>query len=226
MPRSDVDICNLGITRAGGEPIDAIDEETPLGAWCFANYPQLRDWALSLHRWTFATRIVRLAELGAPEVRPLDHVFLLPADLVGGVHAYRAQASVDGQLLHRHIMTKEGVALDCAAAFAEYTARVAEAAWPSPFVEFVATALASGVALVKQARTLSSELWARAVGPRFEQGEPGGLLFAAIQADGRNAPERRLGAYDPGPLVTARYAGAPGGLALILPSPPTFIDFS
>lgn len=230
---SRVDICNQAISKVGGEPLDALDEDTPLGAYCLINYPQAVAWALGIYRWSFATRIAQLAEIANPTISPLPHVFALPSDIVGQVHAYRKTASIDGQKI-RHFMTADGVATESAATFAEYTAALPEAAWPSWFSEFFVTAFAAGIARNKQNQSLAGDLRDMAVGSRFKEvGEPGGLLLQAMERDSDNAPQRQLGGFDVGPLVMAHLTslyGLPGPAfypgPFIVEGAPTYIDFT
>lgn len=222
MAQTDLEVYNLAIARAGGEPLDAIDNSTPLGAVGMLNYPQKRDWALGLTRWTWAKRVQQLAQAATPEVLPLPYVFALPSDLVGQVWAYRQSASIDQPTI-RYEPAREGVATDYATTFAEYTARVDESRWPAWFTEFMVTALAGDVALQLQNMSLATAFRRTAVGSAFdERGEPGGLLLFAMQEDARNAPPRTLGGCDPGPLVAVR--GNYWGSGLILLGPPTFLD--
>lgn len=219
MAQTDVDICNLAIGRVGADAIEALDEESPVAAFCAVNYAQKRDWLLSGHRWVFANRTVSLARLTTtPADCPRAYGFQRPGDVIGAIHAYRrgprdADRAVDvvqaGQLL----------ASDEATVWAEYTARVAEAQWPAWFVELVRVAFAADLAMHLQNRSLSAQLNEEAFGPPALMGA-GGLLLAAMQADGRNAPPRQLFYDDPGPLVGARFSSGFYGATI-----GGFIDF-
>lgn len=213
MPQQDVDVCNLAIGKAGGEPIEEIGEDTPLGAHCQQAYPQCRDWLLSKHRWAFAKRVKALNRLtDAPTDWPLTYAFAAPGDLVGAIHAYREGAREDTCTV-RVLFSGDGLASDAPSIWAEYTCAAAPATWPAWFTELVATALAVDLARKNQNRTLANDLFTTAFGT-VEENFEGGLYGAAVKEDGRNAPQRQLSqdsGWDDGPLVGARFgAGLPG----------------
>ncbi len=192
----------------------------------------MRDWALSLYRWSFAQKIKQLGELSNPPIRPLPHVYAMPQDVVGQVFAYRTSASVDGQTVRARVYQTDAgavIASQAAPLFAEYTCLVDEGQWPAWFTEFVVETFAAGVARAKGDGKMAAAMWDRAVGSRFDaDATPGGLLFKAQQSDSIDAPERNLAGWDPGPLVATRsgLCGPGGGLVLITGAEPTFIDFT
>ena len=63
MSITDLTICNLAIDRVSGDRIDALVEESPLGAFCQDNYPHKRDFVLGKYRWTFANQVALLSRL-------------------------------------------------------------------------------------------------------------------------------------------------------------------
>lgn len=226
MANKDLDVANMAILQAGGETIDSFDDGTPLAEYAKANYPQARQWALGLHRWVFAMAIKPLDELANPPVQPRRHVFTLPNDLVGAVHAYRGSARIGGETLHDHVVFQGGVATDAPAVWAEYTREVPEHLWPSHFVEFMVKLFAAGVAQAKGDRSLAMDFYQKAVGAEFtSKSLPGGLLLLAQEADSRNAPERTLAGWDPGDLVAARFQPGASSL-LIFTGPPQILTFA
>lgn len=201
----DVDVCNLAIGKVGGEPIEALDEDTPLGAYCAQTYPAKRDYLLGLYDWRFANTFAQLARIApAPPgvTLPLKNLFALPSDLVGAVRTFRSGPGEDAAAV-RCLVSAVGVCSDHATVYAEYTAAIAEAHWPSWFVELMATAYAADLAQRRPDQALADRLKQEAFGTPELNGE-GGKYLAARQADSRNAPQRQLFADDPGPLVEAR----------------------
>lgn len=216
MPYVAVDICNRAIAKVGGEPIEALDEDSPLGAFCADNYASTRDLLLSKHRWVFASRVVQLARLSTPPAgNPRAYLFERPSDLVGAIHDFRAGAAQDAAKVST-LQTADGVAADVTTVWAEYTGQVAEAAWPPWFRNLVETAFAAEVAAFAQMRSRGDALKVEAFGLPEMQGE-GGLYLTARQEDGRNAPQRALTYADGGALVAARYGcGLPSGFTVII----------
>lgn len=215
MPFTDLDICNLAIDRVSGDRIDALDEESPLGAFCFVNYPHKRDFILSKYRWTFANAVALLSRVDPAadpnEPRPCEHKFAKPGDLVGAVHDWRVSADPAASRGRPYVMESGGFFWsDTAPLYVEYTALRREETWPAWFRQLVVTAFAADLAdfcqLSTKARDLRSEAW----GTPGENGE-GGLYASARNEDARLAPQRQLIAgVDAGPLVQARwFAGSP-----------------
>lgn len=206
MASSDLSVCNRAIGRIGGDRIDALNEDSPLGVFCAENYAAKRRFCLSKHRWTFAGRIAPLAKVDPPagSAQVLRHAFAKPADLVGAVHAWRDHPD---PLRGRSVYVMEADGLywsDTAPIYAEFTRAVPEAEWPAWFEELVVTAFAAELAdfaqLSGKARDFRTEAW----GVPSENGD-GGLYLSARQEDARLAPPRRLVAgVDAGPLVGVR----------------------
>lgn len=209
MAQTDVDVCNLAIDKVGGEPIEALNEDTPLSDFCTRNYPAKRALILSKYRWVFATVFVQLAKITpTPAGCPLTHCFALPGDLIGVVHAFRDGPRADATNV-RTLVSAVGAASDNGTLYAEYTAAKPEAAWPSWFTDLVVTAFAADLAARRpneqRHRTLQEEAW----GPPEMQME-GGLYLQARNSDSRSAPERQLFYDSPGPLIEARLGGFSG----------------
>lgn len=205
MAQTDLDICNRAITRAGGDPIDAISEDTPVGAFCVQNYASRRDYCLGKHRWVFLNQVAKLTETPADAAAPLPYAFVYPADVIGAIHAYREAANLDAAYV-RTVQMNGKIYADRAEVWIEYTRRKGEHEWPANFAELVATAFAADVANFAQNRTLARELEERAWG---RDGE-GGLYLEARQEDARNAPQRELQRWDDtGPLIGVRQIAGP-----------------
>lgn len=208
MAQTELDICNRAITRCGGDAIDAIDETTPAGAFCFENYAAKRDLVLGKHRWTFTNKIARLTQIVADAGAPLPYAFAMPADLLGAIHGYRESANLDAGRV-RAVQMNGRIYADRAEVWVEYTRRTPENEWPPMFAELVVTAFAEDVARFVQNRSQAEDFRRAAWGDTSEQ--DGGLFMACRMDDARNAPQRELGGGwdDPGPLVGVRQIGGP-----------------
>ncbi|MFC5374737.1 hypothetical protein ACFPIF_19430 [Brevundimonas faecalis] len=214
MAITDVTICNMAIGRCSGDRIDAMDEESPLGAFCAENYAHKREFILSKYRWTFANAVALLARVdpaaNPDAVRPMAHQYAKPADLIGAVHDWRETADPHQSRRRPYVMEVGGSFWsDETPLYAEYTAQRAEGAWPAWFRQLVVTAFAAEVADFCQLTTKANALRAEAWGTPQENGE-GGLYASARNEDARLAPPRQLETgVDAGPLVQARWGGSP-----------------
>ena len=209
MIQTDTDVCNLAIGRIGGDPIESLSEDSPLGAYCQANYPQKRDWLLGKHRWNFSTALAQLAAVTPAAGQPLPYAFVKPGDMIGAGHAYRDGPAESANNV-RVTMNANGLYSTSPVVWIEYSARVAEASWPVWFVELVRIAFAADLAMHVQNRGLAADLHELAFGPPGMEGQ-GGLYGDARNEDARNAPQRQLFYDSSGPLVDARFNGPFGG---------------
>lgn len=76
---SEVDICNLGLSWLGRNPITSLTEDSEAAQLCNVNYSRLRDACLESVDWTFAQRRRRLTPVvDAPEWG-YSAKFLIPA---------------------------------------------------------------------------------------------------------------------------------------------------
>lgn len=207
MSFTDLTICNLAIDRVAGDRIDALGEDSPLGAFCQDNYPHKRAFVLGKYRWTFANQVALFAQVAVPEgdPKPCAFKYARPADLAGAVHAWRDAADPQRARTAPYVLDSGGAFWsDQSPLFGEYTRTVTEADWPSWFRQLVITAFAADVADFCQLTTKGRELRQEAWGTPGEQGE-GGLYAQARNEDARMAPQRQLvGGVDAGPLVEAR----------------------
>lgn len=208
MEFTELTICNLAITRGGGgDRIDALDEESPLAAFCQETYATKRDYVLGKYRWTFANRVAPMAQLEVPasDPKPCAFKYARPADLAGAVHAWRETPDPQRSRIVPYVLESDGAFWsDQSPLFGEYTRHVPEAEWPSWFRELMITAYAADVADFCQLTTKARDLYQRAWGTPQDEGR-GGLFADAMTLDARMAPQRQLvSGVDAGPLVEAR----------------------
>lgn len=205
MATLDLSIVNQAIGRAGGEPIDALNDDTPLSAFAMETWPTKKAWLLAAYRWVFAETFAPLEQLAtAPPGCPLPFAFKRPADLSGAIHAIRDGSDVRTACQVQAIQTEDYLAADRAPLWAEYTGGADATRWPPWFTELAIVAFAADVAYRMLRRTLGDEFQAKAFGTPEQNGQ-GGLMLAAMQADSRNAPQRSLEYASGGALVAARY---------------------
>jgi hypothetical protein len=78
MAVSDIDICNLALSRLGAAPIVTLTEETQNGELCKRFYSVVYDRVLRTFAWKCAMERVALAAVTAPAFG-WDYAFALPA---------------------------------------------------------------------------------------------------------------------------------------------------
>lgn len=79
---SQVEICNLALSRIGAGTISAIDEDTREARTCLLHYePTLRS-LLRSHEWNFAKKRAVLAQLVDAPVSEYTYQYALPSDFV------------------------------------------------------------------------------------------------------------------------------------------------
>ena len=211
MPLTALDFCNLAIGKISGDRIADFGEDSPLAVFCAEQWPQKRRTLLGKYRWNFANTIRLLSgvAIGATETAVMAHKFMVPADMIDAVHAFRDQADPYRAERTPHVMLANGFFwADEATVYGEYTGERAEALWPGYFVELGLYAFAADLAGFAQLTTLQRTYEAKAWGTPQENGE-GGLYLTARNEDARMAPPRQLvSGVDAGPLIGARFSGA------------------
>lgn len=208
MAQTALDVVNQAIVKGGGAQIGDLAENTPMAVLMARVYPQKKAAMLSRHRWVFAKTIVRLGRIVTPAGFPRAYAFNRPADLVGQIHDYRADARDDAAKVDV-LQLADQLAADSDTVWIEYTADRPEAGWPSWFVDVVVCSAAIEVANAKSRRSKAAELKIELEGNPEDRGE-GGLIGIAKQLDSANAPKRTLEWENGGALVEARFGGGTG----------------
>lgn len=207
MVHTALDVVNLGLAKVGADQIDALDENTPLGAFASTQYAPKRAYCVSRYRWTFSEVLAALQQTDLPADAPAKFAYLPPPDASGSMYAFRRRpcrgARGGDPIIPEQI---DGLIFsDVNPLYVEYEHGVAESLWPAPVVEMVATAFASDVAGFLQRFPQQKDLDVVAFGdPREFPMRDGGLYMAAIVEDAKNAPQRYLNQVDGGPLVAVR----------------------
>lgn len=150
---SEVDICNLALTRLGDNAtVASIDppEGSAQAEHCARFYPVARDSLLEMHAWKFATRRVLLAQLTtdtwnwayayAEPTGVLKLLAVLPASASSDADTQEYEAETDGNGTPIILTDQEGASL-------RYVAHVTDTTVFSPlFVDALAWLLASYLA--------------------------------------------------------------------------------
>lgn len=79
---SEVDICNMGLSRIGEDPIISLTEDSKAARNCNLIYSDVRDSVLREHPWNFAVKRVELALLLTTPEFEFDFEHQLPSDCI------------------------------------------------------------------------------------------------------------------------------------------------
>lgn len=159
---SDIQICNLALTRIGNDvALESFSGTDKPARLCALHYPMARDAVLAAHPWNFAIRRVDLAaESTAPAFEYL-YRFPLPSDCLkvirtedesaGYLDDYRIESTASGRMLLSN----------SSAAAIEYIARVEDVALFSPlFVDVLAQRIAAELApAFADSASMAQQFW-------------------------------------------------------------------
>tara|TARA_Y100001951_G_C11281173_1_gene265474 strand:- start:851 stop:1450 length:600 start_codon:yes stop_codon:yes gene_type:complete len=79
---SNVEICNLALTKIGEEPITALTEDSKAGRLCNLHFNRTRNMTLRAHNWNFAIKRSDLAKSTTTPEFKFTAQFALPDDLI------------------------------------------------------------------------------------------------------------------------------------------------
>lgn len=141
---SDVQICNLALSRISQDQILSLDDDSPSARFCKAFFAQARDEVLQSNPWRFAVTAATLTELTGTPLIEWEKEFQLPSDCLRvlslngcGPHDRSDYFEIQGKKL----LTNEGTAI------IKYVARVTDGSFYHPlFVGALACLLASMIA--------------------------------------------------------------------------------
>ena len=95
MAVSNVEICNMALSRVGSYRISSIDDASVEGRSCKLHYEQARDSVLRDHDWGFARKRLPLSTL-AEEYDGWEFAYLYPPDCVNVRKIYDGNGSSTG----------------------------------------------------------------------------------------------------------------------------------
>lgn len=97
MPSSsDVEICNVALTRVKRKRITDLADGTPSGNDCNAIFGPSRDAMLTGHAWNFAEGRKKLAQLSTAPVYIYDYAYQLPTDFLTVREVHDNDAGIGG----------------------------------------------------------------------------------------------------------------------------------
>lgn len=138
---TDVDVCNLALSRLGQYQIADIMLDSEIERHCRLHLPQARRSLLRRHAWNFATRGVNLVATVAVGFQGMKR-FTLPADYLQTLAVY-TDADRSYQV-DRFKIEGATIVVDSATAHLEYVADLINPAnWTADFLECVVLKLAA-----------------------------------------------------------------------------------
>lgn len=207
MAFSDIDVCSNALAILGEGPISSFDDQTsPHSNTCSIRYPMLRDSILSGYPWKFTiTQALLSKKVTTPEVR-YKYIHSLPPDRVNNsvIALYRTDNTYETPF-NEFIIQGDEVHSNESVIYIDYQkANVPESEWPTYFVDFMAHALATDLAMsVTKKIGIKQEMERTTYGARG-RGSNGGLEAKTQSLDAKSSPaNNRLHDF---PLVTARYS--------------------
>lgn len=196
-----ISICSDALILLGAKPITSFSEATDEASTCDSLYPNIRDQALAIYKWTFAIKKVQLAQLVTTPTNEYRYEYQLPSDRLDSPLAVYASASVgantiiDYRIVGSKLLTNEPII------YIDYKASVTESEMPVWFVQLLKYLMAWHLAIPITDQVEKAQYWQGvAVGSPSENGR-GGYMRTAINIDGQNNP---INAIKDFPLVNVR----------------------
>jgi hypothetical protein len=158
---SEVDICNIGLSRLGnGLQISSLTENIKAARLCNLNYTTIRDAALRAHPWNFAIRRAVLAQDATAPAFEFSYRYALPDEPAYCLKIIRTSMEADGypddyRIEGRFLLSNEG------SVSIEYIARITDVAqYDSQFVDVLAQMIAAELcAPLTENATMTKMLW-------------------------------------------------------------------
>jgi len=104
---SDVQICNLALSKIGEASIISLTEDSEPGRQCNLLFAPIRDSVLRAFPWNFATRRVALAQTTNTPVFGFSFEYSLPADYLKVIEMDPSADSIKFQVEYGFLLTDE-----------------------------------------------------------------------------------------------------------------------
>lgn len=200
-----LDVVNRACGRIGCDPLQSLGEDTIGGRGADLTYASVVEFLLGLYPFSFGREFRQLSEVvGDVQFAAYAHAFQLPPDRLGAPLRVMDDPTTPDRGFNAYLISGDLVLSDVAPLYAEISVVPPPSRWSTPFREAATLLLAGELALVlAHDRNLRAELRADALGTPSQQSR-GGAIGAAISADSRATPPRRLQAENP--LLAARFS--------------------
>ena len=142
---SEIDICNLALTRLGADAIRSFAEDNKRARLSQNTYNHVRDLFLEDHEWAFNTKYAQLALLANVSHPKFSFVYQLPADCLYPRQIMDSLGAVDSRVQWERF--NNYIATDVEDAWLRYSeATTVTGRFPTYFVEAVAAQVAAELA--------------------------------------------------------------------------------
>jgi len=104
---SEVQICNVALSRLGEDPIISLTEDSKAGRACNLVFTDIRDSLLRAHPWNFAVARASLAQLTTTPVYGFNYEYQLPTDCLKVLKTDPEGDDIDFKIEGRKLLTDE-----------------------------------------------------------------------------------------------------------------------
>lgn len=199
---TDVGICADALRLLGANTITSFTDGSEASGLCEAIYPDVRDTALTMYSWSWATKKVQLAQSTTAPLNEWTYSYPLPADAVSGNPVAVFNTSDKGanpiqgfEIYESNLYTEESTI------YIDYVYKVPEASMPGYFVLLLKYLMAMHLAEPVTDQTEKGNYWKGiALGGPTENNR-GGHFRQAMNIDSRGEPPQAITDW---PLVNIR----------------------
>lgn len=190
-----VSICSDALLMLGSKAISSFNDGTDESSVCDRLYSDIRDSALVMYPWSFATKKTKLARLVTTPASVWRYEYQLPGDKLNNPRAVFASANVGAHPQKDWEIQGDKLMTNLTEVYVDYHFSVGEYAMPQYFVQLLKYMLAWHLAMPITEQSDRAVYWQRvAVGEPTENGR-GGFFRTATQIDGQSKPNQVLEDY-------------------------------
>jgi hypothetical protein len=190
-----VSICSDALLMLGSKAISSFNDGTDESSVCDRLYSDIRDSALVMYPWSFATKKIKLARLVTTPASVWRYEYQLPGDKLNNPRAVFATSNPGAHPQKDWDIQGDKLLTNLTEVYIDYHYSVGEFAMPQYFVQLLKYMLAWHLAMPITEQSDRAVYWQQvAVGDRNENGR-GGFFRTATQIDGQSRPTQVLEDY-------------------------------
>jgi hypothetical protein len=190
-----VSICSDALLMLGSKAISSFNDGTDESSVCDRLYSDIRDSALVMYPWSFATKKIKLARLVTTPASVWRYEYQLPGDKLNNPRAVFASSNIGANPQKDWEIQGDKLLTNLTEVYIDYHFSVGEYAMPQYFVQLLKYMLAWHLAMPITEQSDRAVYWQSvAVGDRNENGR-GGFFRTATQIDGQSKPNQVLEDY-------------------------------
>lgn len=142
---TDVEIAQRALSLIGAKQIQSFDEDNDRAQICKNSYEVVKEYALSLTHWNFATDKARLPQIQDEPQTRWDYQYELPNDMIAGPikvynHEDTSQTTTGWEKVNNKLMSNYDTI------YIDYIKNVSAQRFPPYFVRYIVNALAADIA--------------------------------------------------------------------------------